>query len=627
MGGNVNREDLDRDGGIEQDRAAAFPLTAPVPLRTVARLRRRLRRVTRLWRLYFVRAELRFAPTESQRLFVLTIVIGGLCGLAAVAFHLAIATCETHLIERALGAPGSSFVLWGLLTPTLGGMLCGIVLHRFAPTARGSGIPEVKAAFALRRRRLSMRDAIAKFAIASVQIGTGSSLGREGPTVQICASIASALGRIAGVSETSLRRLLPVGAAAGVAAAFNAPIAAVTFTIEEIVGDLDRSVLSGVIVAAALAAVIERSVLGAHPVFDVPSHLGLDHVSSLVTYVLLGIAAALVAIAFTDLLLALRSGFRRMRLVPRWATPAVGGLVTGVLAVAAMLWVHSSGVTGGGYATLSRALSSELGVPAMLLLGSMKLIATSTCYGSGAAGGIFAPALFVGGMLGGVFGTLDTHLFGHGGSTGAFALVGMGAVFAGVVRAPMTSVLIIIEMTGGYSLILPLMIANMIAFALARRLRPVAIYEALLEQDGIRLHGTAAMATLETIPLERVLRRDAPFVLFEPTMPGDELLRKRTAQEVYPVVDASRRLIGMITDDELRMLDGRVPQRLVIASDLMRPPVFVRTHDDLRSALEAMLAHGLPLLPIVDDDDRVAGLVEETAIAHAYLRTHTRTTR
>jgi CIC family chloride channel protein len=589
-----------------------------------ARALRRVRIVFKMWRLYW----LRFAPTEAQRLFALTLAIGALCGLAAVAFHLAIEKCEENLIDRAMDAPGRSWIAWTLVTPTLGGLLCGILLHRYAPAARGSGIPEVKATFALRNRTLRMRDAVAKFFLGALQIGSGASLGREGPTVQICASIASGLGRFARVKPKNLRRLLPVGAAAGVAAAFNAPIAAVTFTIEEIVGDLDKSVLSGVIVAAALAAVIERSVLGEHPVFDVPGRFGLDHVSSLATFALIGVVAAFVSVALTDSILGLRRRFRAARFIPPWATPAVGGLVTGALAVAALLWIGSRGVTGGGYATLSRALGGELGVKALVVLCVMKLVATSFCYGSGGAGGIFAPSLFVGGMVGGAFGALDMRIFGHGAATGSFALVGMGAVFAGVVRAPMTSVLIIIEMTGGYSLILPLMLANMIAYALARRLRPVAIYDALLEQDGIRLHGSAAFDTLESIPLEHVLERAAPLVLFDATLRGGDLLKLRAAQEVYPVVDAARRLVGIITDEELRLLDGRrLLDRLVIASDLMRPPVVVHARDDLRTALETMLAQGLPRLPIVDDEGRVAGLVDEGSIGRAYLRMNTRAER
>jgi CBS domain-containing protein len=168
----------------------------------------------------------------------------------------------------------------------------------------------------------------------------------------------------------------------------------------------------------------------------------------------------------------------------------------------------------------------------------------------------------------------------------------------------------------------------MIAYALARRLRPVAIYDALLEQDGIRLHGSAAFDTLESTPLEHVLERAAPLVLFDATLRGGDLLKLRAAQEVYPVVDAARRLVGIITDEELRLLDGRrLLDRLVIASDLMRPPVVVHARDDLRTALETMLAQGLPRLPIVDDEGRVAGLVDEGSIGRAYLRMNTRAER
>ena len=255
----------------------------------------------RLWRPRWRRANvaalrlfLRALPSEQRRVFALTILIGVLCGLAAVAFHLSIRYAESHLIKRAMSAPGHSWVWWTVLTPTLGGLLSGALLQYVVPDARGSGIPQVKVAYAVRGGKLSFtHSTIGKFLIGTLQIGSGASLGREGPTVQICAGIASLLGRAAALSRDNLKRLLPVGAAAGIAAAFNAPIAAVTFTVEEVVGDLDQTVLSGVIVAAALAAVVERSVLGEHPVFDVPPGYGLRHASSLLLYAGLGVAGRL----------------------------------------------------------------------------------------------------------------------------------------------------------------------------------------------------------------------------------------------------------------------------------------------------------------------------------------------
>jgi CIC family chloride channel protein len=283
-----------------------------------------------------------------------------------------------------------------------------------------------------------------------------------------------------------------VGMAAGIAAAFNAPIAAITFTLEELIGDLDQTMLSGVIVAAALAAVVEHSILGSNPVFHMPQHYSLGAASSLVWYALLGLLASFVSIVFTDSLLGLRALFKRWGSMPKWIHPAIGGLATGALAVVGFLLFHANGIAGDPYKTLELALTGTMPVLFMATFCVLKLAATVSSYSSGGSGGIFAPSLFMGAMLGGAVGYLDVTVFHHpADSIGAFAVVGMGAVFAGIVRAPMTSILIVFEMTGGYGLVLPLMIANMSAFALARYWRPVPVYEALLAQDGISLpHGT-----------------------------------------------------------------------------------------------------------------------------------------
>jgi CIC family chloride channel protein len=245
-------------------------------------------------------------------------------------------------------------------------------------------------------------------------------------------------------------------------------------------------------------------VLGVHPVLQLSQQYGLAHASSLATYALLGLAAGVVSVVFTDSLLKLRMWFRDTRIVPRWTQPAVGGLVTGALAVLALHQLHLTGVTGGGYATLDRALAGDLGFRALLVLGAFKIIATVFSYSSGGAGGIFAPSLFIGAMLGGAFGYGDVLLFDHErAQLGAFALVGMGAVFAGVIRAPITSVLIIFEMTGGYGLVLPLMLANMTSYALARSWRSMPIYEALLAQDGVELPSASTRVHL----LERLTNK------------------------------------------------------------------------------------------------------------------------
>jgi CIC family chloride channel protein len=272
--------------------------------------------------------------------------------------------------------------------------------------------------------------------------------------------------------------------------------------------------LSGVIVAAALAAYVEHSILGSNPVFHVNRNYTLGNASSLVWYAVLGLLAAVVSVTFTDSLLWLRAQFKRLTAVPKRVHPAIGGLATGCLAVVALALFHLNGIAGDPYKTLSLALTGAMGtlpVVAMVAFCVLKLVATVCSYSSGGSGGIFAPSLFMGAMLGGAVGYIDVAVFHHSSDAiGAFAVVGMGAVFAGIVRAPMTSVLIVYEMTGSYSMVLPLMIANMSAFALARHWRRTPVYEALLKQDGIQLSRS-----------DRSPRLPRAVPLLPPALPGD----------------------------------------------------------------------------------------------------------
>ena len=294
---------------------------------------------------------------ERQRLLAVTILAGGLCGLAAVAFHLSIGWLEDLMINRANNAHGHSWIFWTILSPGIGGLIVGLGLTYWAPAAAGSGIPQVKVAFALRSGLVSLRETIGKFVLCAFQIGSGASLGLEGPTVQICAGVSSLMARAARLSPTNCRRMASVGMAAGIAAAFNAPIASITFTLEELIGDLDQTMLSGVIVAAALAAVVEHSILGSHPVFHITRAYELGSASSLVWYALLGILASLVSIAFTDGLLNLRAYFKQLKSVPKWIHPAIGGLATGALAALALYFFHLNGIAGDPYRTLELALT------------------------------------------------------------------------------------------------------------------------------------------------------------------------------------------------------------------------------------------------------------------------------
>ncbi len=335
---------------------------------------------------------LRRLPSERQRLLAVTILAGGLCGLAAVAFHLTIGWCESLMIDRANAAAGNAWIWWTILSPALGGVAVGVGLTYLAPAAAGSGIPQVKVAFALRNGLVTVRETVGKFFLCALQIGSGASLGLEGPTVQICAGVSSMLARAAGLGPVNQRRLTSVGMAAGIAAAFNAPIAAITFTLEELIGDLDQTMLTGVIVASALSAVIEHTILGKNTVFHVNRQYELGNSSSLVWYALLGVLAAVVSVSFTGSLLWLRLRFRGWTGIPKWVQPGMGGLATGCLAVAGFALFHLNGIAGDPYKTLTLALSGALGalpVTAMVGFCVLKLLATVFSYSSGGSGGDF----------------------------------------------------------------------------------------------------------------------------------------------------------------------------------------------------------------------------------------------
>ncbi len=577
----------------------------------------------------------RFIPSERQRMLVLTVIIGVLCGIAAVGFHIAITKAEQLMIEQAIHAR-SGWMFWTIAVPVLGGLISGALLYYVVPDARGSGIPQVKVAYEVRGGRMPFRTAIGKFVIGVLQMGTGASLGREGPTVQICAGISSLLGRAAALPRRRLKMLLPVGAAAGIAAAFNAPIAAVTFVIEELMGDLDQAVLTGVIIAAALAAAIERSVLGEHPVFDIPNSYGFHHFSALFLYALLGVAAAVVSVCFNSLLLWLRQRFQRLRALPAWSRPAVGGLVAGTLTIITIYFFQKyevGGVNGASYDTLSLALSGKLLWHVMLVFGTCKLLATVFSYSSGGAGGLFAPVLCIGGMLGGVFGWLDLNILHNANELGAFALVGMGAVFAGVIRAPITSVLIIFELTDGYELILPLMLANMIAYALARHWQPLSVYEALLEQDGIHLpHGKRPIThALEQVSVAAAMTTQLHTLASNLTVAEAVQAIANTNVSSYPLLDSDGAFLGLVSEARLRrtLAEGGGDRRIQTLIDRRKP---LHPDQNLVSAVVMMDQRETRQLAVVERNSpsKLVGMLTMSDIiraqASAVLNTNEETT-
>jgi CIC family chloride channel protein len=402
-------------------------------------------------------------------------VAGPLTGLAVVAFILLTERMGMRLYPVG-GAPWRR-----LLFPVAGSLGIGYLLYRFFPGARGSGVPQTKAALFARDGRITLRTVLGKFLCTSVTLASGIPLGREGPSVQVGAGIGSVLGRLLGLPTEQVKKLIPVGAAAAIAAAFNTPLAAVVFSLEEIMGDLNAPMMGGVVLASATAWMVLRISLGNNPLFKVPQYQ-LVSPQEFAVYAVLGVAGGVVSAAFARLLLGMRARFLRFPQKTVWFQPVAGGLLVGLVG-----WFVPQ-VLGVGYGFVGDALNGRMAFRLMLLLLVLKLITVTTSYASGNAGGIFGPALFLGAMVGGSVGTVAHHFFpAYTATPGAYALVGMGAVFAGVVRAPMTSVLMIFEMTQDYAVIVPLMIANLVSLFVASRLQHEPIYEALAVQDGIHM--------------------------------------------------------------------------------------------------------------------------------------------
>src|SRR5882724_7800269 len=412
---------------------------------------------------------------EEQVFLVLTLLIGALVGAIVVAFIL--------LTER-FGArlyPAGGAAWRRLLVPVTGSLGMGYLLFRYFPDARGSGVPQTKAALYARDGRISLSTVFGKFFCTSATLASGIPLGREGPAVQVGAGIASVLGRKLGLRPEKIKALIPVGAAAAVAAAFNTPLAAVLFALEEVVGDLHAPVLGSVVLASATSWAVLRLLLGNDPLFKVPQYQLVSPVE-LFIYAVLGLLGGLLSAAFTKSLLKLRDRFLRLPRKTMWFQPAVGGVVVGLMG-----WFVPQ-TLGVGYSYVGQVLNGRMALKLMVLLLVLKLIGVVVSYASGNAGGIFGPALFLGAMLGGAVGSVAHNLFpGHVATAGAYALVGMGTTFAGIVRAPMTSVVMIFETTRDYSVIVPLMISNLVSFFVSSRFQHQPIYEVLAYQDGIHL--------------------------------------------------------------------------------------------------------------------------------------------
>jgi chloride channel protein, CIC family len=539
---------------------------------------------------------------ENQLFLALTIAIAVLSGLSAVLFSLAIDRAA-HLFFGV--SPGRARLF---LVPASMSVVTGLLLAKVFPDVRGSGVPQTEAAFKLHGGVIPARVPLGKFLTGVLCIGSGHSMGREGPSVQIGAGLASAIGQRLRLSPARIHELVPVGAAAALAAAFNTPVAAVVFALEEIIGDLNAPLIGSAVVASVSSVMVERSILGNEPLFRVPAY-HLVHPAELAAYALLGVVGGFVSLAFCKGLLGLRAAFARLPPSTKWFQPAIGGVVIGgVLLVAPQ-------VMGVGYEYVDQALNGGLLLRALVFLCFMKLAATIISYASGNAGGIFAPSLYVGAMAGGALGTL-VHQYAPfpTADPGAYALVGMGTLFAGIIRAPMTSVFMIFEITQDYQILVPLMVANMLSFAISRRYQALPVYHALLHQDHVHLPAAGPPAAAGSWTARDVMAVDVPWL--DERVAVTDALRLAAEQDRRAfVLGAPGRLAGVVGASRLRaaLAAGRGGDAVSTLADGETP----HAHPD--HPFDVVLdrfARSDGLLPVVsrDEVDRVEGVITSDAI-------------
>jgi CIC family chloride channel protein len=558
----------------------------------------------------------RRARLQQGQLFLVAVAIA--CGIggafAAIAFRILIrlATAiffgdrqdlDALLAGDWLADPQDPLALaralpwWVVLAiPALGGLVVGPLVTLFPREAKGHGVPEVMEAVALRGGLMRGRTVVLRTLASALSIGSGGSVGREGPIVQIGAALGSFIGQVLSVPPRLLRTIVGCGAAAGIAATFNAPIAGALFAVEVIIGDFAVAQFSPIVIASVVATVLSRWLLGDHPSFQVPDYV-LVAPFELVPYALLGVAAGLVGIAFMSSLYRAEDAFERLR-VPAWLKPAIGGLLVGAIGIALPQ------VLGVGYGTITPALQGTLAPSLLAALLVAKLVATSLTVGSGGSGGVFSASLFLGAMTGGVLGDAVHALFPESsGGAGAYALVGMGALVAATTHAPITAIVMIFEMTQSISIIPPLMAACVISTLVATRLSRESIYTMKLARRGVELRPQQDASVLRRLCVRDVMARDAASVPASARF--DELLELvvRSSHVEFYVLDERGELVGSISLAALRqlLLDQDALRHVLVAGDLAVPhPPTVTEDDDLDTAMQILGHADLDEIAVVE---------------------------
>ena len=545
---------------------------------------------------------------EEQFFLVLAIAIGVLAGFAVVLFRVAIQTARVWLLGSSLH-PSLPRVL---LVPALVGLVIGVLAVRFFPRVRGSGVVHTKGALYIYDGHIADSTVAGKFILSALSLGSGQSLGPEDPSLQIGAGLASAIGRRLKLSRERLRLVVPVGAAAGLAAAFNAPITAVLFVIEEVIGRWSGGVLGAVVLSAISSVVAERWFLGSEPLFRVPKY-HLDNATELAAYALVGVLGGAASVLFVKLTTKLRSVLRKQ---PQWSQmlqPAAAGLVIGFFAI----WYPQ--IMGAGYEWTDLAMHNRFPWEVLGILAGLKLVATALSFASGTPGGLFAPVLFMGAMLGGMVGVIEQQLLPSiSVPVGAYALVGMGALFAGILRAPMTSVFMVLEVSGNYAIVLPVVLCNSISYAISRGFQKVPLLDLLARQDGLDLPSLEEEQEQPELCVE-----DAMHAAIARPLSGNETI---AAAREFAAGSSEENFLVSLGEGRWSVLrretllaegtDESAPLRSLVRA---RVP---RLYQDQSLDVALRFLKDRPMLPVVDrgDLDRLIGVIGVEEILRTYRR-------
>ena len=550
------------------------------------------------------------STSREERFFLLLAVFIGLfSGLAVVCFRLAIDWTKIWLLGPMLESHSWRLVV----TPAVVGLIVALLVIHVFPLVRGSGVNQTKAALYIYNGYIPFRTALGKFITAALAIGSGQSLGPEDPSLQIGASLASALGRRLELSRERLRLLAPVGAAAGLAAAFNAPISAVLFVIEEVIGRWSAGILGSVVLSAISSVVVVRWFLGSEPLFRIPA-VGLVRPTELLAYAFLGIVGGLAAVIFAKGIGYFRP---RLRAWPRWTQyfqPAAAGLVIGLIG-----YLGAPQVMGAGYEYMDQAMHDQFTWKMLAILALLKIVATTLSFVSGAPGGMFAPALFIGAMLGGAVGGLERALYpGLTGSTATYALVGMGVLFAAFLRAPMTSVFMVLEVSGNYSIIVPVIVANALAYVVSRGLQPTPIFDLLTRQDGLDLPSLEEQREQIVLRVEDAMK-PAPTPVLDARDSVEQALRRVQELPGIFLVRMDPSGWSSTTSDTLKRLAGEGKGEMTLGS-ILPARNLPRLHPD--QTLEAALryVYQVPLVPVVHRADfrQLEGVISREDVLEKY---------